>query len=416
MHVFVLILRGLPLGYVGCYGNGWIDTPALDRLAAESIAFDQHIADSPDATGARRAWRTGRHQFPCDSVPADPAIDLIRLLRDWGVVTSIVFDDSVDTTLTWVHGWDRVRRVSADDGAAPFDRLLEAVGDALDEAGETERGLLWVELATLLPPWNVPPKYLDQYLHPPASEEGHEADDPGEEKSEPLLAPKTGFLEEPEDGTFLRLQASLAAAVSYVDAAVGNLLDMVDERGLGEDVMLIVTTDHGQALGEHGIVGPHRPWLHEELIHVPLLMRLPSGVEAGRRVAALTQPVDLYPTLLEAFGCTPDPSHGRSLLPLLQGGIGEPRSYVASALRLGDREEWALRTLEWAFLLPVGAPDDPARLPQLYVKPEDRWEVNNVIQHHLETAEMLEKTLRAFTLAVRQPGPLEVPALEGPSP
>src|SRR5262249_19425064 len=156
------------------------------------------------------------------------------------------------------------------------------VGDALDKSGETERVLLWVELATLLPPWHVPPKYLDQYLQPPASGEEEEAEDVEEGESEPLLDPQPGFLGEPETVTFLRLQASLAAAVSYVDAAVGNLLDMLDERGLGEGVMLIITTDHGQALGEHGIVGPHRPWLHEELIHVPLLVRLPGGAEAGR--------------------------------------------------------------------------------------------------------------------------------------
>jgi hypothetical protein len=93
----------------------------------------------------------------------------------------------------------------------------------------------------------------------------------------------------------------------------------------------------------------------------------------------------------------------------------EPRVYAVSALRLGPREEWALRTSEWAFLLTVAAvPEDTPRSSQLFVKPEDRWEVNNVIQHHLETAEELEKTLHAFVAAARQPGPLHVPALEGP--
>src|SRR5258708_7415299 len=64
MKVLVVSARGWHLGYLGCYGNGWISTPALDRLAAEGIVFDQHLADVPDAATARRTWRDGRHHFP----------------------------------------------------------------------------------------------------------------------------------------------------------------------------------------------------------------------------------------------------------------------------------------------------------------------------------------------------------------
>ncbi len=60
MKVVVLNARGLHLGYIGPAGNEWIETPALDRLAAEGVVFDQHIADQPDPAGARRAWRSGR--------------------------------------------------------------------------------------------------------------------------------------------------------------------------------------------------------------------------------------------------------------------------------------------------------------------------------------------------------------------
>jgi hypothetical protein len=69
--------------------------------------------------------------------------------------------------------------------------------------------------------------------------------------------------------------------------------------------------------------------------------------------------------------------------------------------------EWMLRTPEWSFLLPVQSP----RPPQLFVKPDDRWEVNNVYQHHLEYAEGLERTLRAFVETTGRPGPLQIPDL-----
>ena len=72
------------------------------------------------------------------------------------------------------------------------------------------------------------------------------------------------------------------------------------------------------------------------------------------------------------------------------------RSEVISGLRTHDAEEWAFRTREWAFLLPVKVPaSDSPRSPQLYVKPDDRHEVNNVLQHNQELAEDLERKLRA---------------------
>src|SRR5262245_17735935 len=64
MRALVLVPRGFHLGHAGCYGNDWIATPALDRLAAEGVVFDQHFADRPDPAGACRAWRSGMYPFP----------------------------------------------------------------------------------------------------------------------------------------------------------------------------------------------------------------------------------------------------------------------------------------------------------------------------------------------------------------
>ena len=57
MKAIILVARGLQLGALGCYGNAWIDTPALDTLAAEGIVFDQHFADNVDPAGARHVQR-----------------------------------------------------------------------------------------------------------------------------------------------------------------------------------------------------------------------------------------------------------------------------------------------------------------------------------------------------------------------
>src|SRR5262249_23317739 len=105
-------------------------------------------------------------------------------------------------------------------------------------------------------------------------------------------------------------------------------------------------------------------------------------------------------------------AQGRSLLPLLRGEAESVRDYACSGLHVGDGVEWALRSPEWAFLLPVRPhADDPDRRPQLYVKPDDRWEVNDVVQHHPEVAGGVEKTLRDCVGGTRREGPFEPPPL-----
>jgi arylsulfatase A-like enzyme len=392
MKALVVVVRGLHLGYVGCYGNEWIETPALDHLAAEGIVFDHHFADRPDAAGAAHAWRSGRYDFPSPTaqalIPEDGA-DLLSLLQQAGIATTLM-------------------RVGS-----PPEGTLEDVLHTLQRLPSAGSALLWLDLATLLPPWNAPQSFRNRHFGE-AEDGADEGEAEAEEETElvPLTAPLAVTLEPCDETTFLRLQLSYAGIVTHFDALLGRLLDNLSRRKQLNGLLLVVTADHGLPLGEHGVVGGQRPWLHDELIHIPLMIRLPGAAEAGRRVAALTQPVDLMPTLLDAFGLPLPPAHGHSLLPLLRGEAREVRSYAAAGLQVGEAVEWALRTPEWSFLLPVRpALGDRPRAPELYVKPEDRWEVNNVVQHHLDLAEHLEQTLRGFVEATRRPGPFQPPPL-----
>jgi arylsulfatase A-like enzyme len=419
MKVLVVAVSGLHLGFLGCYGNEWIATPALDRLATEGVVFDQHLADCPEAAAARRAWRTGCYQLPTAAsgspAAADTGSDLLDLLRSRRIPTTLVVDASRPSPADFAAGWDHLVRVTPAPGETPLEATLEAALGALDRLADSDHWLLWVELAPLLPPWEVPDSFRDPYFMEDAAEDEEPSEDEAVREEEPLTPlpdPPLGFLGATDRTTFLRLQRTYAAAVTFLDAGLGQLYEELHDRDLLDDLFLLVTTDRGQALGEHGLVGESPPWLHEELVHLALLARLPGGAEAGRRVPALTQPVDLLPTLLEAFGVSAHPVHGQSLWPLLRGEAEQVRAYACSGGRVGPSVEWALRTPDWALLLPVQAPaDEPARAPQLYVKPDDRWEVNNVLQHHLELAEHLEQTLRGFVEATRGPGPFQAPAL-----
>src|SRR5215471_10336478 len=112
MKVIVVMLRGLHLGYLGCYGNEWIDTPHLDRLAAEGVIFDQHIAECPDAAAARRAWRSG---FIIS--PADQPCDLLSLLQERGASCQVIVDRADAQDFEFLKGWRCVRQTAVDHNA-----------------------------------------------------------------------------------------------------------------------------------------------------------------------------------------------------------------------------------------------------------------------------------------------------------
>ena len=116
------------------------------------------------------------------------------------------------------------------------------------------------------------------------------------------------------------------------------------------------------------------------------------------------------PTILSALGKPPSSVHGHSLLPLCHGQVASVRSYAISGGH--PKDWWALRTPEWAFFLSESDGNTgSASAPQLFAKPADRWEVNDLIQHHPQLAQHLEETLRTFASATSQPGPFIPPAL-----
>src|SRR5262245_24892130 len=123
MKTLVISVRGFHLGYLGCCGNEWISTPALDRLAADGMVFDQHFADVPEASAARRAWRSGRYQLPAldgEDAPHPAGPDLLAELRRHGVRTVLVADGSRPLPEDFVAGWDRADVVRSLAGEATF--------------------------------------------------------------------------------------------------------------------------------------------------------------------------------------------------------------------------------------------------------------------------------------------------------
>jgi len=174
-----------------------------------------------------------------------------------------------------------------------------------------------------------------------------------------------------DDRDKAHLQALYDGEITYTDVHFAAILDGLDRRGLSDDTMVVLTSDHGEEFWDHGSVG-HGHSVYEELLHVPLFVRLPG--EPARRLRDSVGLVDVMPTILEALGRPlPENLSGRSFLPSLRGaGYDAPQATVS-----GFMEHW--RTVNVGRYKLVQRPGHP---PVLYDLAEDPGETTNVADAH----------------------------------
>lgn len=350
MSTVVVAAHGCPLWCLGAYGNEWVATPHLDRLAAEGTTFDRHYARTPDPLGARREW--------WGATPLSPGERgvLVRASRP-----------AFDAPPHYYARFAEVFEARPESGRPAFAPLLELLPGVLDKLGGDS--LLWIETDRLIPPWFAPADVFEAYC-----EDLTEGNADGEPLT-PWPDPPVGWFDRDDLASWELMHRTFAAAVTTFDADLGRLFDLLRDHPWGKAATWAFTSDFGYPLGHHGLLGPHRPWLHEEFVHLPLIVRRPGGVP-GERVWAFTQPEDF------------------ARLVSREPAASAARTQVISLCKLNGHREAALRTDTHALLLPLLTPDDEPREPQLYEKPDDRWELNDVRQPNLALADELEAELR----------------------
>jgi arylsulfatase A-like enzyme len=183
--------------------------------------------------------------------------------------------------------------------------------------------------------------------------------------------------------------------IAFTDAAVGTLLEALAGQGLADRTIVVLTADHGEEFGERGGEG-HGYHVHEEVIHVPLIFRVP-GI-APRRVETRVALVDVLPTLLELTGLESDESlAGRSLAPALAGATLEPVPTI-SELRLHGAED-SLTAGRWKLIR-----DHQAKEVRLYDLETDPGERTNLADRHPAVARKLGVELGKRVRAARTQG------------
>lgn len=349
MRAIVVMFDSLNRDYLPAYNPGTrVDAPNFERLTQSTVTMETSYAGSMPCMPARRELHTGRYNFLHRGWgPMEPFDDSVpEILRAAGVHTHLATDH--------MHYWE--------DGGATYHSRYSTYSLIRGQQGDP-----WKGEVSDPPPANdlrvnrlgtwrqdqINRKYLAEPADHPqvrtfdAAEEfirtNHTQDqwliqietfDPHEPFfSNPALNEKyddpsyTGpeyewpeYMEDIEnDDTRTHVRNRYAALVELCDHSMGRVLDLMDEYSMWKDTLLIVCTDHGFFLGEHGWWGKSiQPW-YEEVIHTPLFIWDPASVQAGSRHAGLVQTMDLAPTLLQHFGLEPTPDmQGISILAVLR--------------------------------------------------------------------------------------------------
>ena len=336
------------------YGGRAIRTPNFARLAERCVTFDRHYVGSLPCMPARRDMHTGRLNFLHRGWgPLEPFDNsFAALLHKRGVYSHLVSDhyhywgDGGATyhnrydTYEFIRGqerdpwkamveppWERLRQRYHDKQFSrerrhkfsahminrefireyqdfPSVRCFDAGLEFLDGNRHARDWLLHLETFDPPEPFHAPRECRRDY---PTAYQGPIFDWPPYKRV-------TETIEECDE-----LRANYAAIVALCDHELGRLLDCMDEHRMWDDTALVVTTDHGFLLGEHSWWAKNVMPCYEEVAHIPLFIHHPdfSG-QAGTRRDALTQTIDLMPTLLELHGMAPPAEvTGVSLVPLL---------------------------------------------------------------------------------------------------
>jgi arylsulfatase A-like enzyme len=339
VRAIVLMFDSLNRHMLPPYGDTFVEAPNFGRLAERAVTLDNFYAASMPCMPARRELHTGRYNFLHRSWgPLEPFDDSVpQLLGEAGVHTHLVSDhphyweDGGGTYHTRFTTWEFFRGQEGDPwkgvvqpGHAArhvFGRMrrqdeinrtympteVEHSQTRTVDAGlhfmQTNAGaddwMLQIELFDPHEPFFTHDAYKARYPH---HYDGPEFDWPGYQKAtEPA-------------GQIEHARYEYAALVTMCDHSLGRVLDIMDAHDMWDDTMLIVNTDHGFLLGEHGWWAKSvQPWWNE-LVHLPAFLWDPRTGERGTRRRALAQTIDIAPTLLRFFGLEPTPDmQGRDL-------------------------------------------------------------------------------------------------------
>lgn len=340
----LILVDTLRPDFLGAYGFAGPISPNLDRLAAESLLFENCFANAPwtkpsiatlftslppavhGVTDMGRASWSGEGGLM--QVLPEEAVTLAELLRSAGYRTgAFVGNAFVSPRHGFSQGFEVFeRRTRTDELLSAARKWLAGLG----ESGETPF-FLYLHAMDVHGPYDAPREDYEAVL---LMEEGVSRRLTEEEHAQlPGYLRETVWVSEEEPHLLRSWRSKYGGGVRFFDRTIGPFLDELRGSGALDRAYLVLTADHGEELLEHGGWN-HGNNLYDHQLHVPLLVRKPLAKDAGRRISPLVSLVDLMPTLLSAAGIEAPPGIlGRDFSALVRGEPwSETEAVFASAV------------------------------------------------------------------------------------
>jgi len=331
VDVIVLLVDALRADELGSYGYPRATTPAIDSLAADGILFEQAVSASTFTKSSIASLFTGRYPYQHgvywgshredpedpDSVTADvlsaAETTLAEVLRDHGYLTAAWVQNShLRGGQGFAQGF-----VDYQDQQGSIERIHRRFTRWLRGGGRRYPFFSYLHYIDLHDPYRPEPPYTTLF--------GGAADLAFYDGID--LARWGTFLQRVRSGEERLTAAQLTQLRAYydgqlraIDDRLATLFAFLKREGRYANSLIVLTSDHGDGFGEHGFIS-HSTDPYEELVRVPLIIKLPANRSAGKRIADQVRLVDLYPTLLELVGVQAKADlAGCSLVPLIRLG------------------------------------------------------------------------------------------------
>ena len=402
-NIVLLGVDSLLATHMSCYGYHRLTTPHIDRFAEGATLFEKTYSAHIPTTSAYASMLTGLDTFSTQVVALrhqGPLREEVKTLAE------ILRDEGYDTTCVGFSG----------PSARGFDTYLEYSGWGPDESGRSPKAenlnkTTLPELNRLIDQSDEKPFFLflrhmdphSPYL-PPAPYErmfyhGDECD-PSNKSMEPVMTFKPFcdyFASWMPPGITDKdyVIAQYDGAIAYMDACIQTLFNALETRGVLDETIVVLNGDHGETLYDHECWFDHHG-LYDVTLHVPLIIRYPGRVPAGKRVAGYNQHKDLVPTLLELADIKTDIAFdGESLTSLMNGEIisYESEFYITECTWM-RKHGW--RTPEWKLIVAL-EPDFHFKPPvELYNLIQDPDENNNLAETHPDIVNVLETRMKSW--------------------
>lgn len=401
-NIILFGIDSLRADHLSGYGYERLTSPYLDRFAQQGALFENTYSAHIPTTSAYASMLTGMDVFSTQVValrhkgPLRPQVKtLAEILGEQGYHTVCIgfsgnpssrgFHEYLDYTAwgSWAEG--RLPKAqNLNEQALPvLERLV---------AGD-KPFFLFLRHMDPHAPYLPPAPYERMFYH------GDECD-PSNRSMEPVFAfkPFRDFLASwlpPGTSDKDYVIAQYDGAIAYMDAAIQSIFTALESHGIFDETIVAVNGDHGETLYDHECWFDHHG-IYDNVLHVPLLLRYPKKVPAGKRVAGYNQHKDLVPTLLDLAEINAGIDFdGRSLLPLIEGKVAshESEMYITECTWM-RKHGW--RTPQWKLILAL-EPDFHYKPPlELYNLIEDPDENHNLAEDLPDVVMALTSRLNAW--------------------